>query len=275
MQSARRFALAPLVVLGLLMLLLACEKKPDSPDAPGALIMDRHEYERWEIALVEMRIEKNDDFAAAATSPLPADRLTDFEGLNYYLPAPELRFEVPFTAAAGTDTVKLTKRKGQVVPYVARGTLAFRHADKVHELTVFGPAAPDGEDYLWLPFFDTTSRTETYPGGRYLDVTVNSEGLVDLDFNYAYNPLCDYNTERYNCTLPPLSNTLYFAAEAGEKRFSADHEHHGSTGGHRPVVRLRAVGPAAGVRLAVRVPGARGQLHHPGAGAGPRPDHGL
>lgn len=223
MLSACRLALAPFVVLGLLILLVACEKKSDSPDAPGALVMDQHEYERWEIALVEMRIEKNDAFAAEVTSPLPAGRLTDFEGLNYYLPAPELRFAVPFTATAGTDTVRLTKRKGQVVPYVARGQLAFRHAGKVHELTVFGPATPGGEDYLWLPFFDATSSSDTYPGGRYLDVTVDADGLVDLDFNFAYNPLCDYNADRYNCTLPPLSNTLDFAVEAGEKRFSADH----------------------------------------------------
>jgi uncharacterized protein (DUF1684 family) len=223
MPSLRRLlpaVVTALCLLSLLALLAACDGEPD---APGALVMDQHEYERWEIALVEMRIEKNDAYAAEATSPLPAARIAEFEGLNYYLPAPGLRFEVPFTAAAGTDTVRLTKRKGQVVPYVKRGTVAFRHDDKVHRLTVFGPATPGGQDYLWLPFYDATSRTETYPGGRYLDVTVDAGGLVDLDFNYAYNPLCDYNAERYNCTLPPRENTLPFAVEAGEKRFSVDH----------------------------------------------------
>jgi len=212
-----------LVVPVLLLALAACDKKPDAADAPGAMIMDQHEYERWEIALVEMRIEKNDEFNEASRSPLPAEAIAGFAGLNYYLPVPKLRFQVPFAAMAGTDTVRLTKRKGEVVPYVARGHLTFRHADKVHELTVFGPAAAGAEQYLWLPFFDATSGHGTYPGGRYLDVEVDDEGLVDLDFNYAYNPLCDYNAARYNCTLPPLSNTLDFAVEAGEKLFSTDH----------------------------------------------------
>ena len=49
------------------------------------------------------------------------------------------------------------------------------------------------------------------------------EGMVDLDFNYAYNPLCDYNPEKYNCTLPPATNRLGFPVEAGEKTFHADH----------------------------------------------------
>jgi uncharacterized protein (DUF1684 family) len=88
---------------------------------------------------------------------------------------------------------------------------------------VFGPANPAAGDYLWLPFFDGTSGRETYAGGRYLDIEVDAEGMVDLDFNYAYNPLCDYNPDRYNCTLPPPENTLPFAVEAGEKTLGQGH----------------------------------------------------
>ena len=47
--------------------------------------------------------------------------------------------------------------------------------------------------------------------------------MVELDFNYAYNPLCDYNPDKFNCTLPPASNKLSFAAAAGEQKFSLDH----------------------------------------------------
>jgi uncharacterized protein (DUF1684 family) len=215
-----RTALPILLTVALLTGLAACGKQPE---APGALVMDQHEYERWEIALVELRIEKNEAFQAAATSPLPEAQQADFEGLNYYLPAPALRFRVRLEAAAGPDTVRLTKRKGDEVPYVRRGTVAFGHEGRVHRLDVFGPAASEGADYLWLPFYDETNGTETYPGGRYLDLATDAEGFVDLDFNRAYNPLCDYNAERYDCTLPPRENTLGFAATAGEKRFAADH----------------------------------------------------
>jgi len=202
------------------LLLAACGGEAD---APGPLVMDQHEYERWEIALVEMRIEKNDAYNVPATTPLPAVAREDFIGLNYYFPEPTLRFHTPFVAAAGADTITLTKRKGNEVPYVVRGHVRFRHDGRSHRLAVFGPADTTGGDYLWLPFFDATNQGETYPGGRYLDVTVDTDGNVDLDFNYAYNPLCDYNPDKYNCTLPPRENTLDFLVKAGEMRFSAGH----------------------------------------------------
>jgi uncharacterized protein (DUF1684 family) len=189
--------------------------------APGSLEMSTEEFEAWEIALVEMRIEKNEEFFKPETSPIKADDLEGFEGLNYYFPLAELRFKTPFVAEAGTDTVSLTKRKGQTVPYLRQGKVAFTCQGQVHHLDVFGPADTAAGDYLWLPFFDETSGKDTYAGGRYLDVTVDAEGMVDLDFNYAYNPLCDYNPDKYNCTLPPAGNKLAFAVEAGEKSFHA------------------------------------------------------
>lgn len=191
--------------------------------APGALSMDQDTYEKWEIALVEMRIEKNDQFGDANSSPLPADQVAGFEALNYYFPSPELRFRTPFEAAAGTDTVSLVKRKGDVVKYIRRGQVRFAHAGKVHTLPVFGPADTAGGNYLWLPFTDLTSGKDTYAGGRYLDIALDADGMVDLDFNYAYNPLCDYNPDKYNCTLPPAESHLDFAVEAGEKTYGTGH----------------------------------------------------
>jgi len=190
--------------------------------APGPVAMSPEEFESWEIALVEMRIDKNEEFLRPEHSPLRAGDIEGFEGLNYYFPKAELRFKTPLTAAAGTDTVRLTKRKGQVVPYIRRGQVAFTYLERVHRLDVFGPADTSGGDYLWLPFFDATSGKDTYGGGRYLDVKIDAQGLVDLDFNYAYNPLCDYNPEKFNCTLPPAGNKLSFAVEAGEKSFHTE-----------------------------------------------------
>lgn len=210
------------VLVFLALLAVGCGDKVDS-SAPGSFVMDETEHDRWEIALVDMRIEKNEEFSKPQHSPLPANRISGFEGLEYYFPRPDLRFKTPFMAEAGSDTVSLTKRGGQVVQYIRKGKVAFSYGGKKHSLVVFGPADTSGGDYLWLPFFDTTSGKETYPGGRYLDITVDAEGLVDLDFNFAYNPLCDYNPDRYNCTLPPMENTLSFAVEAGEKTLNPGH----------------------------------------------------
>jgi hypothetical protein len=184
--------------------------------------MDSDEHDRWEIDLVNMRIEKNEEFGLEERTPIPLDRLKTFEGLEYFFPEPTMRFKTPFLAEAGPDTVVLTKRAGQDVPYLRKGKVRFNHGGQDHTLTVFGPADPKGGDYLWLPFFDATSGKESYPGGRYLDLVVDAEGNVDLDFNFAYNPLCDYNPDRYNCTLPPMENTLPFRVEAGEKTLNPE-----------------------------------------------------
>ena len=82
---------------------------------------------------------------------------------------------------------------------------------------------------LFLPFRDATGAAETYGGGRYLADTIKGThggGLVIdghtivLDFNYAYNPSCAYNSE-FACPLAPRSNWLAFEIRAGEKAFTA------------------------------------------------------
>lgn len=224
-MSMRDFRITTLrcLVLGLLASMAGCGQRNSLPPAPGPLAMSPQEQEDWEIALVEMRITKNEEFADPARTPLPKEALADFEGLDYYYPVPGLRYRTSLLAAASSDTVLLTKRRGQQVPYRTRGRVRFRHDGKTYELKVFGPVDASEGDYLWLPFSDATTGHETYGGGRYLDLEADAEGMVDLDFNYAYNPLCDYNPDRFNCTLPPAENTLPFAVEAGEKSYGRTH----------------------------------------------------
>lgn len=194
----------------------------EGQDAPGPVVMDEATLETWEIALVETRIEKNEEFMSSPQTPLPASLREGFEGLDYYFPVQELRFRVPFEPAPSAQTVNLTKRKGESVPYLRKGTVRFRHADKVHTLAVFGPAQGD-DGSLWLPFYDQTNGTATYGGGRYLDLELATDGTVEVDFNRAYNPLCAYNPDGFNCTLPPDENRLPFAVEAGEKLLAGAH----------------------------------------------------
>ncbi len=199
-----------------------CSESKNHQDAPGAFVMDDAALETWEIALVETRIEKNEEFMTSAETPLPASLREGFEGLDYYFPVRELRFKVPFEAAKSAETVSLTKRKGESVPYLRKGTVHFKHEGKVHALAVFGPAQGD-DGSLWLPFYDQTNGKATYPGGRYLDLELAPDGTVEVDFNRAYNPLCAYNPDGFNCTLPPEENRLPFAVEAGEKLLGGAH----------------------------------------------------
>jgi uncharacterized protein (DUF1684 family) len=95
----------------------------------------------------------------------------------------------------------------------------------VGELTLFWLLAYGGG--LFLPFRDGTGATATYGGGRYLTDTIKGtfgRGLVldgddvTLDFNYAYNPSCAYNSA-YLCPLAPRENWLTARVEAGEQRY--------------------------------------------------------
>jgi len=77
-------------------------------------------------------------------------------------------------------------------------------------------AAPD--ETLSILFTDATTGKESYATGRYLDLGAPKDGLYDVDFNRAYNPLCAYTTV-YNCPIPPRENALPVPVRAGEKAY--------------------------------------------------------
>jgi len=76
-----------------------------------------------------------------------------------------------------------------------------------------GPTPPGS---LFVPFADATSGHETYESGRYLDLDVEPDGSVVLDFNLAYYPYCAYSSA-YSCPLTPAENRLPVPILAGER----------------------------------------------------------
>jgi uncharacterized protein (DUF1684 family) len=74
------------------------------------------------------------------------------------------------------------------------------------------------EGQLFFMFKDKTSAESTYPAGRFLYAAIPSGATVDLDFNKAKNPPCAF-TAYATCPLPPKTNTLPVAIEAGEKKY--------------------------------------------------------
>lgn len=63
---------------------------------------------------------------------------------------------------------------------------------------------------------DATSGVETYGASRFLIGEDNGDGSITLDFNRAHNPPCAFSQFAI-CPLPPRSNVLAFAIDAGEK----------------------------------------------------------
>ena len=68
------------------------------------------------------------------------------------------------------------------------GTLEFTLKGQPLKLTAFVDVGERNLDHLFVPFTDLTTGTETYPGGRYLDLDRNTTGIYDIDFNRAYHP---------------------------------------------------------------------------------------
>jgi uncharacterized protein (DUF1684 family) len=69
---------------------------------------------------------------------------------------------------------------------------------------------------LFCPFKDKTNGKQSYGAGRFLDFEEKDLENMVVDFNYAYNPYCAYNSN-FSCPIPPLENHLEIAVMAGEK----------------------------------------------------------
>ncbi|MDB5204988.1 MAG: hypothetical protein JWR72_63 [Flavisolibacter sp.] len=134
-------------------------------------------------------------------------------------------FKTPETT--GWITFKTSGKQTKV--YRLYGTLSFLIGNETYRLNVYQSqdlmTNEAYKNYLFLPFTDATTGTETYSSGRYLDLTTDDikGNKVVLDFNKAYNPYCAYVTGIYNCPIPPKENTLPVAIKAGEKNFTTSH----------------------------------------------------
>lgn len=162
--------------------------------------------------LEKFRKEKNEFFGTSLQSPIPTEELDSFEGLKYYSENPDLRFEVSLEKISEED-LEFETSTGEKKSYKKVGALNFEVAGEPAQLTLY--QAESGS--YFLPFRDVTSGKETYGAGRYLEVK-DKDGKIELDFNFAYNPYCAYNTS-YSCPLPPAENWLKVPIEAGEKKF--------------------------------------------------------
>jgi uncharacterized protein len=131
------------------------------------------------------------------------------------------RVTATFVPSDGKKTVDVPTVLGDVEPTTIAGTVVFELNGKKLQLTDLGGSAEEG---LTFVFNDLTSKTETYPGGRFLDTDPVQDGKVVLDFNRAYSPPCSV-TPYATCPLAPKENRLAIAVPAGEK-YDRLHGHH-------------------------------------------------
>lgn len=166
--------------------------------------------------LEEFRQAKDEFFKDDPSSPLTHQQKHEFSGLSYFPENPALRLELQVEVFPEQKPVMMQTTTGDVQEHIRYGKVRFTVEEQEVELTVFR----DAHGYF-LPFVDGLAGKETYGAGRYLEPEESSSGKLVVDFNYAYNPYCAYNSQ-YSCPITPFENRIKVPIRAGEKNPEGD-----------------------------------------------------
>jgi uncharacterized protein (DUF1684 family) len=159
---------------------------------------------------------KDQFMRSSSDSPIPKEQRASFPPLPYFPIERDYRVPASLTVARGEDILEIPTSLGLRRPHRRIGSLEFTLKGQPLKLTAFVEADQDDMRRLFVPFGDLTNGSETYPGGRYLELERTATGIYDLDFNRAYHPFCYYNAT-YDCPYPPRENRLTIPVRAGEK----------------------------------------------------------
>lgn len=157
---------------------------------------------------------KDEFFATDPSSPLTPPQRARFTGLAYFSANPPLAVEAELRPFVTPQDVELATSCGDTEHYRGAAVVWFEVDWIAAVITLFRSARGD----LFVPFRDSTSGTETYGAGRYLEARTLDDGRALLDFNYAYNPYCAYNPG-WRCPIPPVENHLAVPIRAGERSY--------------------------------------------------------
>lgn len=177
--------------------------------------------------LQHFREARNDLFATHPQSALDEEQRRAFRGLHYFPYNPMLTFLVEVDTDIEATSQSIAMNADEIMTMTTVGRVSFTVENQPAELTLYWLNIYGGG--LFLPFRDATCPAESYGGGRYLfDTIKGSEPLpvpgvrrwrrMMLDFNYAYNPSCAYNS-RWVCPLAPIENRIHVAIRAGEMKY--------------------------------------------------------
>jgi uncharacterized protein (DUF1684 family) len=142
-----------------------------------------------------------------------SDAVRQYRGPVFFPLDLSYRVTAAWVPSDGKQTVDVPNVLGDVTPTPIAGTAVFKVNGQELRLTDLGG---DATGELFFVFSDPTSRTNTYPGGRFLKAGPVSNGTVIIDFNRAYNPPCSV-TPYATCPLAPKENRLTMAIPAGEQ----------------------------------------------------------
>ena len=173
-------------------------------------------------AVAKFQKELNAEYADAKTSPLTAEDLAEFKTLDFYPIAEKFFVTAKFVRTKKEKPFEMKTSTERKPMYVKYGELFFTIDGLDFKLNVYKnielSKKKGYEDHLFLPFSDLTCGTESYLGGKYIDLKIPKGNAIAIDFNISYNPYCAYN-HKYSCPIVPLENDLNIEIKAGVKKF--------------------------------------------------------
>ena len=172
--------------------------------------------------LTDYQRQVNNYFKDASVSPLKTKDLKNFKGLDFFEFDSTYVVDAKIQETPDSPPFKMKTTTDDPADFRMFGKLVFKLNDKQYTLTAYENLdyldVEVYENYLFLPFLDKTNGFETYGGGRYIDLYLNNEDSITIDFNRAYNPQCVYD-EDFSCPIVPRQNLLDIRIEAGVKNF--------------------------------------------------------
>jgi uncharacterized protein (DUF1684 family) len=162
------------------------------------------------------RVAKDAAFKTATDSPIPENRRAELLPLAYFPIDPNYKTGAVLRPSGDSTVLEVATSTGGIRQMRRVGSLEFTLKGQPQKLTAFVEVGAPDLTHLFVPFADLTTGTETYPGGRYLDLVRNATGIYEVDFNRAYFPYC-YYSPTYECPYPPAENRLRIPIRAGER----------------------------------------------------------
>ncbi len=139
-------------------------------------------------------------------------RINELHSIDRFPPDRSWIIDAKFIENTSGITISIPNVLGEVSVETIPGVLEFELQNRTYRLYPTGT-----KEKMFLVFADDTNALETYGTGRFLSIDgPDSLGVVQIDFNKAYNPPCAFS-EFATCPLPPKENRLPFKVLAGEK----------------------------------------------------------
>ena len=166
------------------------------------------------------REERDTLFAQHPQSALDDEQKAQFTGLLYYDYDPAYDVVGDFNSDVEPKEYHVDVGEDGEIHYKCIGQVTFTLPTGTGTLSVFWIMGYGGG--IFIPFGDATNKITTYGAGRYLYDTIKGadlgmrDGLMVMNFNYAYNPSCSYNY-RWVCPLAPPESKVDFEIPVGEK----------------------------------------------------------